>query len=73
MNLFCQRLIFVILYRRLLESDDNNEEKSSPSTESSDLPSYDSESKSGKKIENRREKLFIIDLLKNADEKKEQV
>ena len=35
------------------------------STGSSDL--------SEEKVENKREKLFIIDILKNADEKKEKV
>ena len=38
---------------------------SSVSTGSSDL--------SEEKVENKREKLFIIDILKNADEKKEKV
>ena len=44
---------------------DNESDVASRSTVSSDL--------SEEKVENRREKQFIIDILKNADEKKEKV
>ena len=44
---------------------DTATDASSVSTGSSDL--------SEEKVENKREKLFIIDILKNADEKKEKV
>ena len=44
---------------------DTGTDASSVSTGSSDM--------SEEKVENKREKLFIIDILKNADEKKEKV
>ena len=47
-------------------------DKDSPSTESSDLL-HDGSDDGAKNVSNRREKLFIIDLLKNAEDKKEQV
>ena len=47
-------------------------DKDSPSTDSSDLPP-DGSDDGAKNVSNRREKLFIIDLLKNAEDKKEQV
>ena len=57
---------YLIFSRRTKSSTpDTVTDASSVSTGSSDL--------SEEKVENKREKLFIIDILKNADEKKEKV